>query len=493
MNQASGPANDHAQALAALEAGRPAESLKIWRHLLCSDQPAVVAHLQAAQATLSRDAIAPLRRQAIKLACNLLSQEPGEHDIQLLGAVLRDWGTLALPEVPSRALQLLERAWSCGRDQLLDQQLSTLHTRLGYRDGAHWLAAPAAELEPWPLVPCAAQACRSCQIEEETCDPALTLQVFEQGRIGLQRHRNPWGRSHGVAVWNQQGELQPSLSRHYPWPWPQCPHAGVFEQGALHQLTSASRELPRPVRIQGPVLAIAELSGEMYFHWQMELLPRLGRVWTAALKRWPQVRLWHNGRERAYVRDGLQRLGIPSERLLPASDHLQASLLLVPSFTSSFGRPSQANLNWLEQFWDTPEPIQSNRKIWLGRRGAVSRPVLAEDEHLQALGFDVLKQGSVTQQLQQMAEAGTVIAPHGAAMANLLGAPRGSRVLELVNPDYVPHYFDSLIQRRKLHHYRLKAAPTPFPLQEWLFAGPLEFPIDLRAGASEAAELLTSW
>ena len=86
-----------------------------------------------------------------------------------------------------------------------------------------------------------------------------------------------------------------------------------------------------------------------------------------------------------------------------------------------------------------------------------------------------------------------MIAPHGAAMANLIAANQGTEILELVNPAYQPSYFNDLIQHRQLRHQRVEAAPTPLPLQEWLYEGPLSFPIDLRPGASAAAEALASW
>ena len=64
---------DHSQAINDLEAGRPGAALMIWRQLLTSDEDAVRRHLSAAEATLSRDAIAPIRRRAINLINNLLS------------------------------------------------------------------------------------------------------------------------------------------------------------------------------------------------------------------------------------------------------------------------------------------------------------------------------------------------------------------------------------------------------------------------------------
>ena len=77
-------------------------------------------------------------------------------------------------------------------------------------------------------------------------------------------------------------------------------------------------------------------------------------------------------------------------------------------------------------------------------------------------------------------------------MANLLAAAKGSKVIELVNPAYKPEYFRGVINRRGLQHRRLEAAATPLPLQEWLYEGPLVFPIDLRSGGSEAAEAIAS-
>lgn len=490
-------AADHAQALADLDAGRPLQALRAWRQLLQTDRPAVQAHLDAASLSLQADAIAPLRLKAISLATALLGNEPGEPEVQQLGALLRDWGALALPEVPSRALQHFERAWGCGSDRQLDQQLAGLHARLGYGQGAHWLSPPPEALEPWPLLPCPAQACSPCQAQPTPPDPPLQLHRFRDGRIWLQRQGNPWRHSHGLAVVDEHGALQHALSRHYPWPWPACPHAGVFQQVSSHQLTAAARDLPPPLQVEGPVLAVAELSGEMFFHWQLELLPRLGRVLAFAMEHWPDLKIWHNGGCAPYVQQGLARLGVAPEQLLPACDHLQAQQLLVPSFASAFGRPSAANLAWLERFWALTPPRRTqagpgSSLLWLARRAAVRRPVLAEGDWLRCLRIPVLQQEAIETQLQQVAVASTLVAPHGAALANLLAAAPGSRVIELVNPAYQPSYFNDLMQRRRLQHQRFEAAPTPLPLQEWLYEGPLAFPIDLHPARSPAAEVLTS-
>jgi hypothetical protein len=486
----------HQQALIDLEQGRPLAGLKAWRHLLRLDEAGVRLHLQAADRTLAMDPLGEVRRIALSLANRLLANEPSESDVNQLGTLLQRWGEACVLEVPSRALQHFERAWGCGRSAILDSHLSSLYARLGFETGAHARAVPPIEREPWPQPPCLAQSCRepSCflglQAEIPSNQPP-TLHVLPDGHAWVQRHANVWRHSHGVAVQCRQGQFQAQLCRHYPWPWSHCPHRDRFERLMQQQLEHRHRHLPPPLHVDGPVLAVAELSGEMFFHWQLELLPRLGRCWEGVLKEWPNLRLWHNGRKTSWVMESLKRLGIEAERVLPDADHISAKLLIVPSFTSTFGTPSEQNMAWLEHFWnlspwpDGSPPTEGRQPLWLGREGALHRPVLGLNIHK----ANATTRHSLERQWREMRDVGHVITPHGAGMSKLLGCRSGAAVTELVNPAYAPPYFQPLIRRRKLQHQRLEAATTPLPLQEWLYESPMTFPIDLRPGLSEAAEV----
>ena len=487
---AEADASLHAEALAQLEAGRPLPALVAWRELLLAEAPAVQAHLMAAAAALSADAIAPLRRLAIALAEALLQSEPGASEVAALGALLRGWGELCQAEVPARALQHFERAWACGPDPQLRQQLAQLYRRLGYGEGAWELGPPAPQTEPWPQQPCQAQACTACA-PQPAANRELGLTLLPQGRLWVQRHTNPWHTSHGLAVLDRHGALQPAHCRAYPQPWPRCPHRAQFEAQALAMLPWGARGLPPLQRLSGPVLAVAELSAEHYFHWQGELLPRLGRLWPLVQQQWPALRLWHNGGNTPWVAESLARLGITPEQTVAGPAHIEAELLLVPSFAADAGVLAPANVGWLQAFWAV-EPRPAQGRLWLPRCTTPRRSVLGEDAWLQVGVAQPLPHGSVADQLQHLAAASAVIAPHGAGMVNLLAAAPGSAVIELVNPAYSPPYFDSLMQQRGLQHRRLHAAATPLPLQEWLYEGPLAWPIDLRPGASPAAEALAA-
>ena len=482
------PQADHQEALTQLDRGQPLAALRIWRQLLLQDSGAVAAHQRAAEQTLSHDPLAPQRRRALALIARLQAAEPGEPERTALGGLLRSWGELCCPEAPGRALQHWERAWSCGADPSLARQLAGLYRRLGLLQGAALLeagspACPNPEpLAPWPQSPCAAQGCLPCQQASAPVDPPLQVWELPAGRCWLQRHSNPWRHSHGLAVQMATGAFVEPLCRRYPWPWPACEYLAQHRSQALQDLAWQQGQLPAPHHQGGAVLAVAELSGELFFHWSLEVLPRLGRCWHQLLRTWPDLKLWHNGGAAPWVGEALTRLGIGPERVIDAQrwPHLRADLLLVPGFLSAFGCPSQQNLAWLERFWASPDQPRRS-PLLLARPRALRRAVLG----LPA-GLEPWPPGSV-------ATADGILAPHGAAMANLIAARSGTSLLELVNPSYQPPYFDPLIQRRGLQHRRLHGATTPWPLQELLYEGPLAFPIDLRPGCSPAAEALQPW
>ena len=98
--------------------------------------------------------------QALELLANLLSGEPGEAEINQLGALLRGWGELCLSHAPGRAQEHFERAWACGPDPALAQQLANLYARQGMASGAHALAVPQPDLPPWPQPSCAGLHCQ---------------------------------------------------------------------------------------------------------------------------------------------------------------------------------------------------------------------------------------------------------------------------------------------------------------------------------------------
>ena len=486
----------HQEALSELEAGRPLAALHLWGQLLRADHATCLRHLEALAASLSGDPLEQQHRLGLQLAQALLSCEPTHHEVDLLGALLRSWGTLCSAEAPERALQHLERAWCCSRDEALDGQLAALYHRLGLHDGAWALQAESAEEpgpDPWPS-PCAAQGCLPCQERLAQGHPITGsdgqpgLHELMGGEAWIQHRTNPWGHTHGLAVSSADGLIQLSLTRSYPWPWPHCPHRITHQQRAASQLGHLRSQQEPPLRWPKPVLAVVDLSAELYYHWMLETLPRLGIAWQALQPRLPGLTIWHNGGAAPWVAESLARLGAPEEALLDAHEHpcIQAPQLLVPAHTP-FGAPSARHIAWLRRFWqiDDAEPNSrpSPKRIYLRRGvGAQRRPVLGEGQLLDALPqlgwHSPYPNQPVKDQLQAIAAARELIAPHGAALANLIAARPDAELLEWCNPSYTPPYFQRLSACTAVRHRYGQARGTPEPFQEWLYAGPLAFPID---------------
>ena len=314
-------------------------------------------------------------------------------------------------------------------------------------------------------------------------DPPWRIHQLAGGRCWIRRPSNVWGMTHGLGVAAADGMPLPELCRRYPQPWPSC-----------RQPPSAPEPPPadEPERIEGVVLAVADLSAEIYYHWLLEQLPRLG----LALERLPagidrrQLRIWHNGGSSRVVAEGLQRgLGLAPQQLLTASvhPHISADLLLVPDFAGNFGWPSRQASQWLRQRYLDPATAEPcRRRLWLGRGGGWRRPVIQEAatlERLEPFGLEPLDPAglSLEQQAALLASAELVVLPHGGAMANLVFAQPGTRVLELHSPHYHPPYAHglALVAGLRLASCAQPQAP-PRLYREWLYEGPILEPILLE-------------
>ena len=318
------------------------------------------------------------------------------------------------------------------------------------------------------------------------------LQELAHGRIWLRSpNSNPWGTTHGLAVADGEGQLRPLLSRRYPQPWPACPTPP-------HRCEPAPAG--PPLTVAGTVLAVADLSAEIHYHWLLDSLPRLGLALAQSgagrYSGWPEHwHLWHNGGGSERVRRSLvDDLGIPPERLIDAHQHpdLKAKQLLIPPPLHPFGWPSRRARAWLRRRYLRPEQRSCRRqgrgrRLWLVRGASARRPVFGEAEllaHLeqQGLGLEplVLEGLPLAEQAAQIADAELLVLAHGAALAGLAFARPGTQVLELHQPRYAPPYGHALAGMGGLQLVRcLQPATPPDLYSQLLFEAPICEPIVL--------------
>ena len=322
---------------------------------------------------------------------------------------------------------------------------------------------------------------------------------------------NPWGTTTALVISASSGERQPQLCRSYPQPWPACRLAELL---ASPEAAAAAEPSPgsAPLELQGPVLAVVDLSAEIHYHWLLEQLPRLGLALEAldpgeraALK------VWHNGGDDPARLALLQELlGLEPWQLIDARrhPHIRAELLLVPPLAGRFGWPSGHAQSWLRRrLLPSPgsreqAPLGPRRRLWLSRRPSPRRPVWGEAallEHLERQGMGLervdLAGMPLRQQAATLASAELVVAPHGGALASLVFAAAATRVLELHQPRYAPPYFHGIVQQQGLQLASSEQpALTPQLYREFVFEGSLCEPIALDAQRTAAAlQALLDW
>jgi hypothetical protein len=191
-----------------------------------------------------------------------------------------------------------------------------------------------------------------------------------------------------------------------------------------------------------------------YFHWFMDVLPH---VWY--LKQhspYKKGRKWFCGKiDTPYKIESLKAFGIDTEDLVPACDGvIEFKNLALAGFTFEepiFTRPSFHNgihhVGWSRAYThDVRKALLSHfgihdpkreKRYYLSRSDAWHRKVTNEAEVIEVLGaagFETIVPGELSfeDQVRTFSKADIVIGAHGAGFTNILWAPSGVRLVELM-------------------------------------------------------------
>lgn len=105
------------------------------------------------------------------------------------------------------------------------------------------------------------------------------------------------------------------------------------------------------------------------------------------------------------------------------------------------------------------------QKLYFARTDATRRPLVNELEltaRLDRMGFQSVAMGTLSprEQLVMTSSAAVIVAPHGAALINLLGAAPGAKVVELFNPDKGTAAYTALAQQMGLRYAPVFGMPV---------------------------------
>ncbi|MDX6501679.1 MAG: hypothetical protein QOG23_4939 [Blastocatellia bacterium] len=226
----------------------------------------------------------------------------------------------------------------------------------------------------------------------------------------------------GCVITPDQGILRESL-------W----SSGLFQQNRIYR----SLRLPTPQFLSGSYYTIASPYSAGYYHWIVEVLPRLFAHESVAND---CPRLVVNSPLNRWQLESLELLGFPYQNLVElGTDYLQLEKLYFPPYIGI----NPYCLDWLRErllATVTPEPLP--QRVYITRRLAAKRRLVNEDQIESLLhehGFIIaeLETLSFAEQVRLFAQAEIVVGPHGAGLTNMVWAPRDCKIMEIQHPDYI--------------------------------------------------------
>lgn len=182
-----------------------------------------------------------------------------------------------------------------------------------------------------------------------------------------------------------------------------------------------------------------------YYHWVVEMLPL-----AFALRGASKLPVYVPRHSPQFVHEYLDLLDL-RERcvLLDSGTYTTAHLEVATIPGSGLNRPSPANVLMMRDILGRCVQGRSSRgrRLYVARSDAPDRRVRNEDaivEMLDGYGFEPVAPAALTvsEQLSLFSEAEIVVGAHGAGLTNIVVAPAGCRVIELVgnkvvNPTYL--------------------------------------------------------
>jgi hypothetical protein len=197
------------------------------------------------------------------------------------------------------------------------------------------------------------------------------------------------------------------------------------------------RPVLRPHRMRGRYASVVSRSGASYYHWFSECLTRLC-LWEEI----PSIPFVFPAPLAGWQRESLARIGLAPDQILEVEPGCyEFDELVFPSFPGQVGRVSPPLLVELRRRLATASRRGEERRIHISRAGAPKRHAVNGDEldrRLADAGFETFSGHDLTleQQIGVMGEAAIVVGCHGGGLTNVLFAAPGTRVIEVIDPEY---------------------------------------------------------
>lgn len=278
------------------------------------------------------------------------------------------------------------------------------------------------------------------------------VQESAPARIFQFREIDFWGRYGGSVVTSDHkliAELSPDV-------W------GVEN----HPIFSSLR-LPRSERLdRRTAIAVTPEAPGNYYHWLIDLLPRLLllRDFAGSFAAFDRILL--NGSRSNYELESLAAIGAPLSKIVYVGANKRFQI--VDATFASMDQDCAATAPWKVRALRNLAPHSQSappRRLYLSRRSAAVRRVVNEEalaELLRAHDFEILDLEKIAwrDQVERFAGASVIIAPHGAALANIAFCPPGTRVIEFSTRAGYRDFYPRLAAAAALQYEFIEAQPV---------------------------------
>lgn len=222
----------------------------------------------------------------------------------------------------------------------------------------------------------------------------------------------------------------------------------------LYDLPISRQILTTPRRIKGTVAYLTNAAPSNYYHWMCRILPVL-KIYQ---EHWGLQSIDHfyvgNASLNHFQRESLEKANIPLSKIVHHACQPDRLLAAIPNRTFFSGSAPinqqyyQYSRQLFQDVWN--QPVEKKNRIYVTRGTVTRRSVLNETDVLsfleQEYGFKAVAMDgkSIAQQAALFAGAEIVVAPHGAALTNLLFAQPSMKVIELIPNGYTNNCFYAL-------------------------------------------------
>ncbi|NJK92735.1 MAG: glycosyltransferase family 61 protein [Blastochloris sp.] len=219
---------------------------------------------------------------------------------------------------------------------------------------------------------------------------------------------------------------------------------------------------PKAKNSDDPIAVIATLSGEGFYHFLLESLPRLSFLRQAGIP--SGVKIVANGKSGSFAEAWLHDAGVEPSIILWADDlfHLHAPDVYFTSYLMRDRGPDAWTIQTLRSMFPTPAPSSATQEkwLWISRADSSKRQPLWEKQFLREFPkFECVHLSSCSPAEQRLLfrSACRIAGPHGAGFSNLVFCSAGARVLEIFPLDLHMPLYQRLAHASGLFHSELVA------------------------------------